>query len=126
LSDSEEYSIPELSDGERNALLISAAVLTAEPGSLILIDEPEHHLHRSIISPFPTHLFTRRDDCTFIISTHEILLPIDHPDSKVLLVRSCSYQNKKAIGWQLDIINTPDKIPEDIRFDIYGARRKLL
>jgi ABC-type cobalamin/Fe3+-siderophores transport system ATPase subunit len=125
-SDSEGYSIAELSDGERNALLISAAVLTAEPGSLILIDEPERHLHRSIISPLLTHLFARRYDYAFIVSTHEILLPIDHPDSKVLLVRSCSYQNKKVTGWQIDIVNAHDGMPEDIKFDIYGTRRKLL
>ena len=45
------YSIAELSDGERNAFLIAADVLTAKPGTLLLIDEPERHLHRSIISP---------------------------------------------------------------------------
>ncbi len=71
------YSIAELSDGERNALLIAAAILTAKAGSLILIDEPERHLHRSIISPLLTHLFARRDDCAFVVSTHEVLLPID-------------------------------------------------
>ena len=41
----------ELSDGERNALLIGSDVLTTEPNSLIILDEPERHLHRSIISP---------------------------------------------------------------------------
>ena len=46
-----EYSAAELSDGERNALLIAGDVLTAPPDTLLLIDEPERHLHRSIISP---------------------------------------------------------------------------
>lgn len=45
-----EYSAAELSDGERNALLIAANVLTAPTGTLLVIDEPERHLHRSIIS----------------------------------------------------------------------------
>jgi hypothetical protein len=43
----EPYSIAELSDGERNALLIAATVLTVKPGTLLLIDELERHLHRS-------------------------------------------------------------------------------
>jgi predicted ATPase len=43
------YSVAELSDGERNAFLIAADVLTAKPGTLILIDEPERHLHRSFL-----------------------------------------------------------------------------
>jgi len=123
---SDEYSIAELSDGERNALLIAAAVLTAKPNTLILIDEPERHLHRSIISPLLTHLFARRRDCAFIVSTHEVLLPIDHPDSMTLLVRSCSYQGKNASGWEIDIVTGENAIPEDIKLDIYGARRRLL
>lgn len=62
-SSSAPYSIAELSDGERNALLIAADVLTVKAGTLILIDEPERHLHRSIISPLLTLLFARRPDC---------------------------------------------------------------
>lgn len=46
-----KYSIAELSDGERNALLIATDVLTSNTNSMIIIDEPERHLHRSIISP---------------------------------------------------------------------------
>jgi ABC-type Mn2+/Zn2+ transport system ATPase subunit len=123
---STEYSIAELSDGERNALLIAAAVLTAKPDSLILVDEPERHLHRSIISPLLTHLFARRSDCAFVVSTHEALLPIDNNDSMTLLARGCSYNGKNPTGWEIDIVSGSDGIPEDIKLDIYGARRKLL
>ena len=66
------YSIAELSDGERNAVLIGANVLTAEPGMVIIIDEPERHLHRSIVSPLLSTLFQKRLDCIFIISTHDV------------------------------------------------------
>ena len=55
-----EYSAAELSDGERNALLIAGNVLTVPAGTLLLIDEPERHLHRSIISPLLNQLFERR------------------------------------------------------------------
>jgi ABC-type cobalamin/Fe3+-siderophores transport system ATPase subunit len=82
------YSVAELSDGERNAFLIGAEVLTAKPGTLILIDEPERHLHRSIISPLLKLLFNRRNDCGFIVSTHEIMLPLDTPKASTLLVRN--------------------------------------
>ena len=37
----------QMSDGERSAVLLAAEVLTAQSGSLLLIDEPERHLHRS-------------------------------------------------------------------------------
>ena len=66
------YSIAELSDGERNAVLIAANVLTADSGAVIIIDEPERHLHRSIVSPLLSTLFQKRGDCVFVISTHDV------------------------------------------------------
>ncbi|KAI3597507.1 hypothetical protein D8I24_6656 (plasmid) [Cupriavidus necator H850] len=38
---SDPYSVAQLSDGERNALLLVTDVLTAAPGATLLIDEPE-------------------------------------------------------------------------------------
>lgn len=121
-----QYSIAELSDGERNALLIAADVLTAQPGTLFLIDEPERHLHRSIISPLLTLLFERRADCAFVISTHDVLLPIDNPTSRTLLIRSCVYVGSNISGWDADLVVTPSEIDDSLKKDILGARRKLL
>lgn len=120
------YSVAELSDGERNAVLIAASVLTAKTGTLILIDEPERHLHRSIISPLLTHLFARRPDCAFVISTHEVMLPLDNPASHTLLVRNCVYTGSSASAWEIDELPSDAEIDDAIRRDILGARRKLL
>ena len=69
---SEPFDISRMSDGERNAVIIAATVLTVVPGTLLVIDEPERHLHRSIIEPFLSAVFERRTDCAFVVSTHEI------------------------------------------------------
>ena len=76
-SGSDPYSSTRLSDGERSALLLAATVLTAPHGKVFLVDEPERHLHRSIIVPFLRLLLAERPDCAFIVSTHEVMLPID-------------------------------------------------
>ena len=101
---SDQYSVAEMSDGERNALLLAAEILTVPPGTLILIDEPERHLHRSIIAPLLNSLFAKRLDCEFVISTHEVMLPYDNPGSKILLVRGCTYQNGSAASWDIDLL----------------------
>lgn len=121
-----EYGVSELSDGERNALLVAANVLTARPGTLILIDEPERHLHRSIISPLLTHLFAARSDCAFVISTHEVMLPVDSPGAYTLLVRSCTYSGQSPIAWEADLLRPGAEIDEAVRRDILGARRRIL
>jgi len=120
------YSIAELSDGERNALLIATDVLTSAKDSLIIIDEPERHLHRSIISPLLTSLFEKRSDCTFIISTHDVFLPIDHKDSSTLLIRDCTWNGKNIQSWDADLIINSENIPENVRQEILGSKRKIL
>lgn len=119
------YSIAELSDGERNALLIAAEVLTLKAGTLVLIDEPERHLHRSIISPLWTLLFKARTDCAFVVSTHDVMLPIDNPGARTLLVRECHY-SAQGITWQADPVPTQAPIDDRLKREILGARRRLL
>ncbi len=122
----EPYSAAEMSDGERNALLLAAEVLTVQADTLILIDEPEQHLHRSIVSPLLSGLFSKRSDCMFVVSTHELTLPSDNPASKILLVRSCTYQGGTAVGWDVDLVNSPLEIDEDLKTDVLGARRTVV
>jgi ABC-type Mn2+/Zn2+ transport system ATPase subunit len=120
------YSIAELSDGERNALLIAATVLTVKNGTLLLIDEPERHLHRSIISPLLTLLFSKRNDCAFIVSTHDVLLPLDNPSSRTLLIRGCTYAGSSIDSWDVDLVSPENEVDDDLKKDILGARRKIL
>ena len=120
------FSIAKMSDGERNAAIIAATVLTVEPGTVLLIDEPERHLHRSIIEPFLSALFSRRKDCAFVVSTHEIALPIANPKARVLMVRSCEWKGDKASAWDAEILEPNNELPEDLKRAILGSREKIL
>jgi ABC-type molybdenum transport system ATPase subunit/photorepair protein PhrA len=123
----EAYSAAKLSDGERNALLIAASILTAEPNSLILIDEPERHLHHSISSPLLGQIFASRPDCAFLVSSHEVMLPLDHETASIMLVRNCRYDQNNNLAWDLDLVTGgSDDIDESIKADIFGQRRDLL
>jgi ABC-type cobalamin/Fe3+-siderophores transport system ATPase subunit len=122
---SKPYSIAQLSDGERNAILIAANVLTMPPGTLLLIDEPERHLHRSIVSPLLSRLFKERLDCAFVVSTHEPLLAIDSPKSTVLLTRGCTYAGETA-SYDIDSLKSTDAIDDDLKRAILGERRKIV
>ncbi len=123
---SSPYSIAELSDGERNALFIAASILIAETGSLILIDEPERHLHRSIISSFLTLLLAERPDCAFIISTHDTALPVDNPNSHSVLLRGCNYVSKQVVSWDAQLASSLESLDDKIKRDVLGARNKIL
>ena len=120
------FSIAQTSDGERNAAIIAATVLTVEPGTVLLIDEPERHLHRSIIEPFLSALFERRKDCAFVVSTHEIALPVANPEARCLMVRSCTWNGDQAKTWDVEILEKNVELPEDLKRAILGSRKRIL
>ena len=120
------YGVNEMSDGERSVLLVAAGILTADEGTFFLLDEPERHLHRAIISPLLSTLFSTRPDCGFIVSTHEVALPMDNPGAEVMLVRECFFSNGIPARWDIDLIGTDHDIPETVLSSILGARRTLI
>ena len=121
------FSVVQMSDGERNAMIIAGHVITAEPGTVFLIDEPERHLHRSITQPFLSALFElRSEDCTFIISTHEIGLPVANPDAQVLMLRSCQWSGNQCVAWDAETLEPKSSVPEDIKLAILGSRNRIL
>ena len=120
------YSIAHMSDGERNATIIAATVLTVKSGTVLLIDEPERHLHRSIVQPFLSTLFSQRTDCTFIISTHDISLPAVDPTARVITVRSCRWKGSTVEAWNVELLPGDSALPEDIRRSILGSRNHIL
>ncbi|MEA3404270.1 MAG: AAA family ATPase [Pseudomonadota bacterium] len=117
------FSIAELSDGERNALLIISNVLTAKENTLILLDEPERHLHRSIVSPLISTLLSYRNDCAFVISTHDVTLPHDQEHSSALLLRKYNHRPK---SWVVDYVPSVEGLDENVAVAILGSRRTLL
>jgi hypothetical protein len=121
-----KYSISQLSDGERSALLIAANVLTAPKNSLLIIDEPERHLHRSITSPLLTQLFAQRDDCAFIVSTHDVTLPLDSPRARTILLRECNFVPSAGQTWDFDLVPDSLHIDDSLKRDILGGRQILL
>jgi len=120
------YSAAALSDGERAALLIAGSVLTAKPGSLILVDEPERHLHTSIVIPLLHQLFSKRPDCSFVVSTHDLYLPVSYPDARTVLVRDAKVDGEDIASWDLDLLDAGVDVDEATKEAIIGSRRKMI
>ncbi len=121
------FSYARMSDGERIALILIAEVISAKPGVLFLIDEPELHLHRLIVTPLIATLIKSRPDCKFIISTHELDLPTSITKSRVCIVRSITWETAGQVAhWDFDIVDRTDDLPEDLVTDILGSRRRVL
>jgi AAA15 family ATPase/GTPase len=63
------YSASELSDGERAIFYFVGQSLIANENSAIIIDEPELHIHKSILKTLWDEIETARPDCAFVYIT---------------------------------------------------------
>ncbi|MCI7719273.1 AAA family ATPase [[Pasteurella] aerogenes] len=71
-SENSKYSASEMSDGERSVFYILGQVLAANENSILIFDEPELHIHKSIISNLWDQIEQLRPDCAFLMITHDI------------------------------------------------------
>lgn len=125
--DGHTYSISKMSDGERNALLIASNVLITKNNSLIIIDEPERHLHHSITIPFINNLMKLRPDLKFVISTHDIGFSQSFDHSQFILLNGCNYINVNSVVWDAQLIANEDLMNiEDISKSILGSRKNIV
>ena len=69
-----EYKGRNMSDGERVALYLMAQALSIPKDKTIIIDEPEIHLHRSIMNRLWTAIENERDDCLVIYIIFRIII----------------------------------------------------
>jgi len=121
------FSISKMSDGERNALLIASNVLLTQIDSLIIIDEPERHLHHSITIPFINNLIKLRPDLKFVISTHDIGFAQSFDDSQFILLNDCNYINDNSIVWDAQLLSSENLTSLDnISRNILGSRKNII
>ncbi|WP_314943793.1 AAA family ATPase [Abiotrophia defectiva] len=64
------YTINELSDGERSALYFIMNCVLAKEQSIIIVDEPETHLHISLCNQLWDSILKECKDCKFIFISH--------------------------------------------------------
>lgn len=121
LPDAEEYSATKMSDGERAALYFIAQVLCVPKNKILLVDEPELHLHKSLMNRLWTALEGYREDCLFIYITHDTQFASMHLSSEKYWVKSYVGKNK----WDFQKLEQQD-LPEDLLLDLLGNRKNVL
>ena len=118
--ESADYSASEMSDGERAVFYILGQVLSANEGSILIFDEPELHIHKSIISNLWDEIEKLRPDCSFLMITHDIEFAATRIAKKYVIR---NYYSDPA--W--DISEIPDsELDEQTITLILGSRKPIL
>lgn len=118
---SESYSAQEMSDGERATFYLIGQVLIAEPNMLLIFDEPELHIHRSITGKLWDELEAARPDCAFVIITHDLEFAAARVGQK-FVIREYSPQT----NWTIEEVPDETGFDEETATAILGSRRPVL
>lgn len=118
----EKYPAYKMSDGERAIFYVVGRVLLAKESSMIIIDEPEMHLHKVILNKLWDILEGKRKDCMFIYLTHDIDFASTRMANKCWL--KC-YTSGVFENWEIEPI-ADSEIPEALLMKILGSRKKVL
>ena len=79
------YAASELSDGERALFYLVGQTLVADEESVLVIDEPELHLHPAIMTLLWDELGAARPDCAFVFITHSLDFAAARPGDKYVV-----------------------------------------
>ena len=123
-----QYDIDQMSDGERAAFYISSAIITQEQFTVLIIDEPEKHLHPSISAPLISAAVRSRNDIAYVFASHDLNV-IDGLQSDTLIyIRDSQITSfrPEMRNYDLQVIGNSEAIPESLRRDLLGSRQRIL
>ena len=118
----EEYKAGVMSDGERVCLYLIAQCLITPDDFTIVIDEPEIHLHTSIMKQLWDEIERQCPNKTFIYITHDLKFASSRETALKVWVKS--YDGNGT--WELSFIERDDEIPESLLLEILGTREPIL
>lgn len=115
------YHGKEMSDGERVALYLLGQTLCASENSILVIDEPEMHLHKALMNELWTEIEKHRSDCQFIYLTHDLEFASSRVGSKILWIKEFN-----GTKWNWDYVPEIDNLPSNLLLELVGSRKPIL
>ncbi|WP_308764027.1 DUF4435 domain-containing protein [uncultured Bacteroides sp.] len=116
-----EYHGKDLSDGERVALYLLAQSLCVPNDYVIIIDEPEIHLHKSVMTKLWDKIEEYCPNKTFVYITHDL----DFASSRKL-ANKIWVKEYNGTDWNIQILPQIANIPENLIIEILGNRKDVL
>lgn len=110
-----------MSDGERVVFYLIGQCLAAPQDGIIVIDEPELHLHKSVQTPLWTEIEGLRPDCLFVYLTHDVDFAAAKESAKKIWLKSFDGEH-----WDWELFSHSHDIPEDLLLEILGSRKPVV
>ena len=121
-TDEPEYHGKEMSDGERVALYLIGQCLCAPDNSIVIVDEPEIHLHKSLVDKLWNKVEELSQTKKIIYITHDLDFAASRTDANKIWIKSYSGSN----AWTWDEVPDEESLPENMILEVIGSRKKIL
>jgi putative AbiEii toxin of type IV toxin-antitoxin system/uncharacterized protein DUF4435 len=119
----DSYHGSEMSDGERAIFYFIGQCLVAPPDGLIIVDEPESHVHTAIVGLLWDAIEKSRPDCGFIYITHNLEFAITRPGAAQYFIRAYDHSARR---WEIEQLPQDTGLPEHVVAEIVGSRKPIL
>ena len=115
------YNSSEMSDGERVIFYLIGQCLAAPKDGIMVIDEPELHLHKSVQAPLWSEIEKLRPDCLFVYLTHDVDFAAAQEAAKRVWLKSFDGQ-----AWEWEEIEDDENLPDDLLIEVLGSRKPVV
>lgn len=121
-NEANKYNASEMSDGERVVFYLIAEVICARKNAIIIIDEPEMHIHKSLIKTLFDSIELERPDCSFVYLTHDIDFAFTR--NSAIKIWAKSYEGNNI--WDYEFLDDDMPIPEQLYLEVLGGRKPVI
>lgn len=114
-----------MSDGERAAFFLICQVLCAPRNAVLIVDEPEIHLHPALRDALWNDLQTAREDLTFIFITHDLDFAGSRPNGRIVWVKNFVFPS----SWDWDDVSDESdeaELPSQLLLNLLGVQNDIL
>lgn len=115
------YNSSEMSDGERVIFYLIGQCVAAPVGAIVVIDEPELHLHKSVQAPLWAEIERLRPDCLFVYLTHDVDFAVAQEGAQRVWLKSFD-----GTFWDWEVIEEKDDLPDDLLIEVLGSRKPVV
>ena len=121
-NNSTPYELNCMSDGEKSIFFYIANVVMAESKTVIVVDEPETHLHPSICSKLWDELVLERDDCYFIFISHDVNFIASRSDATI----SWCKRYTSAFDYEINPNINEETLNREVLISLLGSVKPIL
>ncbi len=116
------YASSEMSDGERVIFYLIGQCLLASRDAVIIVDEPELHVHKAIIGQLWDAIEAERPDCAFVYVTHDLDFVVARPTADKFVVKGFSPPTR----WDIEQLPQNTGLPDRVVSELVGSRQPVL